>query len=159
MFSSSTLARFPSSSHVGSANPLHFTKYCNCPFILLLSRISSTSHSSSPSTITGKGGGATSPGRGHQRQHVGVIQEMFVVSVWSPVCLTRRCEFLWFGQHGRVCGAYFPSFGLGVLLFSSGRPPIRGHWVRRRVWEFGGRPLPPPVVAGRIASRFGLLRE
>jgi len=43
---------------------LNFTKYCNRPPILLLSRISSTSHSSSPSTISGSGGGVTWLGNG-----------------------------------------------------------------------------------------------
>src|SRR5271154_7545044 len=35
----------------------HLTRYCNFRFIILLSRISSTTHSSSPSMISGSGGG------------------------------------------------------------------------------------------------------
>ena len=34
----------------------HFIKYCSFQFIILLSRTSSTTHSSSPSTISGRGG-------------------------------------------------------------------------------------------------------
>ena len=38
-------------------NPSHLTRYHNFWLTTLLSRISSTTHSSSPSTISGSGGG------------------------------------------------------------------------------------------------------
>ena len=38
-------------------NPSHLTRYCNFRLTTLLSRISSTTHSYSPSMISGSGGG------------------------------------------------------------------------------------------------------
>jgi hypothetical protein len=55
----SNSARFPSGSHVGSANPLHFSRR---PRTLLQTTTASTSHPSSPSMITGSGGGIIYPG-------------------------------------------------------------------------------------------------
>jgi len=63
---------------------LHFTKYCNRPRILQLSRISSTSHSSSPSTITGSGGGVTWLGSGSSaaayRSETGNVRCFWIVA-------------------------------------------------------------------------------
>jgi len=63
---------------------LHFTKYCNRPRILLLSRISSTSHSSSPSKITGCGGGVTWLGSGSSaaayRSETGNVRCFWIVA-------------------------------------------------------------------------------
>jgi hypothetical protein len=47
----------------GLSGPFHLTRYCSHPRILLLSRISTISHSSSPSTTTGRcNGRGVAPG-------------------------------------------------------------------------------------------------
>ena len=88
-----------------------------------------------------------------------MIQGKFDVFVRLLVCPTRRHSFRWYGQHGRVHGACFPAFDLGVEFFSCGRPPAQGHRARRLMRESCGRLPPRPVIAGRIASQFGLLCE